>query len=192
MGANGSKKAAKAKDPAMVAMGKRLKQAALAAGYKTAEDLARQLGVSNQTIYRWWNANHDRLPPARVKEYARIVGVTDVWLWTGKNADGMEEVPEESELDRIVSARAADLLLDLLERVARGDDAGAAWDTVSPAPEELSPREHRLLSLDTPRLRSGLAALADVAPADLEALSNEDLRAALQQALSLAKHFRGQ
>lgn len=182
----------KPRNPAMVAMGQRLHQAALGAGYKSAEELARVWGVSKQKVYRWWNGDHTRLPAEEVKRYAGMVGADEVWLWTGKRADGREDVPEESELARIVSARAADLLLDLLERVARGDDAGAAWDVVAPAPEELSPREHRLLSLDTGKVRAGLASLAGVPTAELAALSPEDLRAALQQALALAKHFRGQ
>ena len=109
-------------------IGKRMKESAEGAELSAAT-LARRLGVSQATVYRWWEG--ERVPSAEMMErYAETVGKDASWMYGSVD-------------DQQVLRDVTEILLEITKMVTAGKRLDLAYDEALGAPLELSVRERK-------------------------------------------------
>src|SRR4051794_26286764 len=112
--------------PAPPTIGARMRAAARESGF-TAEQIAQELGVRPQTVYRWWT--NERVPERDwLARYAALVRRPVTFFYTD---------------DRL--AELVGFLREFIDLTMAGEEPTGAWDQLTGRPDILSPEDQRVL-----------------------------------------------
>lgn len=114
-------------------LGVKMKQAARRAGL-SAYKIAKALDVYPPTVYDWWRSKY-RPSPANLRAYAELVGMK-----MDEVQDGMV-IADRETWEAEVKDTASQIVLEALERIARGEDPGLAFGAATGGAEQLTGAE---------------------------------------------------
>ncbi len=145
-------------------LGARMKAAAEEKGLNQT-DVAEMMDRSKATVSRWFSGQQ-RPDMEDVQFFAQTVGVSEGWLWTGR--------------EDLTPAKLADTVAECLRRVALGEAPSAAFDSMTHEPWHLTPERRRVVDAAAEQLRGFVTSSVP----GWDSLSDHERRQALRRLLA--------